>query len=231
MIPKILHYCWFGRGEKPADFLKFLESWRRACPDYEIREWNEDNFDVNINSYCREAYLTRNFAHVSDVCRVWVLLTHGGVYLDTDVEVYRDFGPLLHLDSFLGVESTLVGTGVMGSVPRAEWLKAFMQYYDSRHFLSWWGHTVRTPNTKILTQRVLPKVDIVEHPTILPRRFLACRDWDTGRINVTPDTFSMHFFAASWRRKKTLKQKIAAIRAGLAIRYFKRSTAPDQGML
>lgn len=226
MIPKILHYCWFGGGEKPADFLRYLESWRRACPDYELREWNESNFNININHYCREAYLTRNFAHVSDVCRVWALLEHGGVYLDTDVEVIKSFDPLLSLDAFLGVESDLVGTGVMGSVPGAVWLQKFMDYYNSRHFLSWWGHTVRTPNTKILTKRVLPKMDVVDYPTIFPRRFLACRDWDTGRVTITPETFSVHYFAASWRRKKNLRQKISAIRNGLLIRYFKKHTAP-----
>lgn len=231
MIPKVLHYCWFGRGEKPAEFERYLESWRRFCPEYEIKEWNEDNFDVNINSYCREAYLTRNFAHVSDVCRVWVLLTYGGVYLDTDVQLFRPLDILLNLDSFLGVESDLLGTGVMGALANTPWLRAFMDYYDSRHFLSWWGHTVRTPNTKILTRRVLPKVPMTDLPTILPRRFLACRDWDSGKVTVTDDTFSIHFFAASWRRKKTLRQKIEAIRIGLAIRYLNRKPSAGENML
>lgn len=229
MIPRILHYCWFGGGEKPAEFHKYLASWKRACPDYELREWNESNFDVNINAYCREAYLTRNFAHVSDVCRVWVLLNFGGVYLDTDVEVFRSFDNLLILDSFVGVEGKQIATSVIGSVAGATWLCKFMEYYNRRHFISWWGHTMRTPNTKILTERILPQINITDYPTVLPQRFMVCRDFATGRIDVTPETFSAHHFAASWRRKKTFKQRIIAIRQGLKIRYCNKRAATEGG--
>lgn len=82
MTPKKIHYCWFGTKPKPESFRRWLDTWRAKLPDYEIKEWNERNFDVNCCRYCRQAYASRNFAFVSDVCRVYALYTEGGIYLD-----------------------------------------------------------------------------------------------------------------------------------------------------
>ena len=94
MIPKIIHYCWFGRGPKPAQLLRYMKTWQQMLPDYEIREWNESNFDVSQYVYSREAYAMGSYAHVSDVCRLHALYHCGGVYLDTDVEVVGSFDPV-----------------------------------------------------------------------------------------------------------------------------------------
>ena len=102
MIPKTIHYCWFGRQPKPPGVLTYIATWRAAMPDYDIIEWNEDNFDIDFCDYSREAYATRNFAFVADVCRLKVLYEHGGIYLDTDIEVLRPFDPYLHHRSFCG---------------------------------------------------------------------------------------------------------------------------------
>lgn len=219
MISKIIHYCWFGDKPKPNEFYKWLETWTAAMPDWEIMEWNEQNFDVNLCNYSREAYLTRNYAHVSDVCRVYALYKYGGVYLDTDVEVLKSFEAFRNLKSFLGVEHDLVGTAVMGCEAKQEWLNAFLDYYKNKHFINIWGHTVRTPNTKILTKIVLPKVPLVEYPTIFPRDFFCGIDWTTKEAILTTNTVSIHHFAASWRRKKTMKQKVTSLIEGFKIRY------------
>ena len=87
MIPKIIHYCWFGRGEKPELAKKCIASWKKFCPDFEIREWNEDNYDVNHNAYTARAYAARKYAYVSDYARMWILYNEGGLYFDTDVEL------------------------------------------------------------------------------------------------------------------------------------------------
>ena len=117
MIPKIIHYCWFGRGEKPELAKKCIASWRRFCPDFEIREWNEDNCgDLSI-PFMAEAYAAKKYAFVSDVMRLVVLEQYGGVYFDTDVEVLRDISPLLEDEGFIGFSMTMCGqklTAMMG---------------------------------------------------------------------------------------------------------------------
>ena len=104
MIPKVIHYCWFGRGEKPALALKCIESWKKHLPDYEIKEWNEDNFDVNIIPYTKEAYQAKKYAFVSDYARIWILHKYGGIYFDTDVEVIKPMDDILQNGAFMGCE-------------------------------------------------------------------------------------------------------------------------------
>lgn len=221
MIPKVVHYCWFGNGKKPAEFNRYFETWRRILPDYEFKEWNERNFDVNCCAYSREAYATRNYAHVSDVCRINALYAEGGIYLDTDIELLKTFDDYLHHKSFVGLESDLIGTGVIGSEAGAKWLKALLDYYDRTHFINIWGHTVRTPNTKILTRRVMPLVPEDDRPEIYPVDVFCGMDITTGKPAVTPRTVAVHHYLDSWKRKpKTLRQKIAALLHGARIRYF-----------
>ncbi|MBO7537947.1 MAG: glycosyl transferase [Prevotella sp.] len=104
MIPKVIHYCWFGAKEKPKSVQRCITSWRKYCPDYEIKEWNEDNFDVNMMPYTRDAYQAGKYAFVSDVARFWVLYHKGGVYFDTDVEVIRPIDELVERGPFMGWE-------------------------------------------------------------------------------------------------------------------------------
>lgn len=104
MILKIIHYCWFGRKPKPADVLGYIETWKKSLPDYEIKEWNEDNFDISCNRFVYEAYNIKKFAFVSDYCRLQVLYTEGGIYLDTDVEVKGSFDLFLKHIAFVGYE-------------------------------------------------------------------------------------------------------------------------------
>ena len=100
MIPKIIHYCWFGGNPLPADARRCIESWKKYLPDYKIKEWNENNFDINSNQYVREAYEKRKFAFVTDYVRLYALVNEGGVYMDTDVEVIKSYDPFLHHTAF-----------------------------------------------------------------------------------------------------------------------------------
>ena len=104
MIPKIIHYCWFGRSDKPNSFYEYLESWKKYLPDYEIKEWNEDNFDISSCKYVEQAYNAKKYAFVSDYVRVYVLELEGGIYFDTDVEVRKPFDVLLNNHFFIGYE-------------------------------------------------------------------------------------------------------------------------------
>ena len=107
-IPKYIHYCWFGKGEKPDIVKKCIESWKANLSDYEIIEWNEENFDINSNDYVREAYKVKKFAFVSDYVRVYALYNHGGIYLDTDVEVFKSFDEIFNNESFWGFEQKII---------------------------------------------------------------------------------------------------------------------------
>ena len=95
MIPRKIHYCWFGRGEKPRLAQKCIASWKKYCPDYEIIEWNEDNFDVNRNAYTQMCYKEKKYAFLTDYLRLLIVEEHGGIYFDTDVEAVRSFDELL----------------------------------------------------------------------------------------------------------------------------------------
>ncbi len=221
MIPKVIHYCWVGKGQKPSEFQKYLDGWRKAMPDYEIKEWNENNFDINFSVYTREAYKMKSYAHVSDVCRLYALYSEGGIYLDTDVEVLKSFFPFMNEKSFLGKESELLGTAVIGAEKGQKWIKVFLDFYQNRHFINSWGHPVRTPNTKILTKSILPSLDCNLWPTIYPSNYFCGMNWENKKPIVDGETFSIHHFAASWKGRKTLKLRIKTLFQGIKNRYFK----------
>lgn len=110
MIPKIIHYCWFGKNPIPKDFQNYIDSWRDKCPEYEIKRWDESNFDITCIEYVKEAYGCRKWAFVSDYARLWIIYHNGGIYLDTDVELISNFDNLLKYDAFLDLreENTLI---------------------------------------------------------------------------------------------------------------------------
>lgn len=222
MIPKIIHYCWFGHSEKPANFKEYLESWKKHLPEYTLKEWNEENFDVNICNYSREAYYTRNMAFVSDVCRVYALLTEGGIYLDTDVKILKSLDEKLNLkNGFLGMETeTLIGTGLMAAPKGAMWVSALFNYYKRQRFINIWGHPMRTPNTKILTYKIMPKIPTYKRPKVFPMGFIG-GDFINHTFEITPNTFAVHYYQGSWKYKKTLKVKLKNLAQGFCARHFK----------
>ncbi len=222
MIPKIIHYCWFGKKEKPENFKQYYRTWKLLLPDYEIKEWNEENFNVNYCNYSHEAYLTGNYAHVSDVCRLYALNKYGGIYLDTDVEVINSFDRFLSLDSFVSLEPPFIGTAVIGAEAGSQWIREFLRYYERNHFINMWGHTVRLPNTKILCRRIIPSLSVTALPTIFPAEYFCGIKLKNGSISAGENTVAIHHFAGSWLRNKTFSQKISSIINGFGIRYLKK---------
>ena len=135
-IPRIIHYCWFGGNEKPEIVKKCMASWKEKCPDFEIKEWNENNFDINMFPYTKEAYENKKWAFVSDVARLWIIYNYGGIYMDTDVEIKGDFGELLSYDSFMFFESVDIATGLgFGAKKNNKLVKAILDDYNDRHFV------------------------------------------------------------------------------------------------
>lgn len=136
MIPKVIHYCWFGGGEKPDLLKACIASWKKYCPDYEIKEWNERNFDVNMFTYTKEAYEAKKWAFVSDVARLMIVYTYGGIYLDTDVELLGNIDFLLNYPMFMFFESErLLNTGLgFGAEKNNDIIKSVLFDYENKSF-------------------------------------------------------------------------------------------------
>lgn len=222
MIPKIIHYCWFGKRPMPTDTLLFISQWKSLLPDYEFIEWNESNFDTNLCAYSREAYLTGHYAHVSDVCRLYALINYGGIYLDTDAELLKTFDGFLDLEVFMGSEGARIGTNVIGAAPGNPFITRFLEYYLKHSFINFWGHPERTPNTAVLMKHVLPGLDLRFWPTVFPFEFFCCKDYHTGEVSRCAYSVAIHHFAASWRVRRTLRSRVMTIIKGLKIKYLYR---------
>ena len=214
MIPKVIHYCWFGRGEKPKLAQKCIASWKKFCPDYEIIEWNEDNFDVNMNGYTRMCYEQKKYAFLSDYARLLVVAQHGGLYFDTDVELLRSPDPLLAHDAFFGFETPeYVASGLgFGSVAHGTVIETMLHEYDP--LLDGRHGTVGCPllNTAALVKLGLQQngmYQTVAGAVILPSDYLNPYESATGRIKKTANTISVHWYSAAWMsRKQKLRSAI-----------------------
>ena len=206
MIPKTIHYCWFGRGEKPKLALKCMESWKRVCPDFRIVEWNEDNFDISRHPYLQWCYAQKKWAFLSDFARLLILAEQGGIYLDTDVEVIRPLDDLLRYDAFFGFEDDAhINTGHgFGCTPRHPAVEAMAEKYralapDAE------GAFPLAACPQINTDALIPyglvlngQRQAVLGAEILPADFLNPYDDPTGRLRKTANTFSIHWYGKSW---------------------------------
>ena len=212
MIPKKIHYCWFGRGEKPTLAQKCIASWRKYCPDYEIVEWNEDNFPIDNYPYARYFLDNKRWAFLSDFVRLVVVAEQGGVYFDTDVELIRSPDELLQYEAFYGFENdqniaTGLGFGAQANHPTV--LAMRQQYLGLRPLADGAYPEVVCPalNTKALLPFGL-KLDglrqTVAGAEILPSEFLNPYDDPTGRLNKKNNTVSIHWYSKSWMSKGTI---------------------------
>lgn len=207
MIPKIIHYCWFGCGEMPQMALDCIASWRKYMPGWEYRLWSEDNFDVNGCDYTREAYDAGKYAFVSDYVRLVALRDFGGLYLDTDVKVLRSFEDLMDQTAFCGFEGSKhkpAGTCVMASVAEGDWINEMLKSYEGRHFVKSDGTYDLTTNTTFLSL-LMGKNGFVRDGnrqtykdcTIFPTDYF-CPRQTTGEYFLTENTYCDHLGASSW---------------------------------
>lgn len=217
MIPKIIHYCWFGHAPLPPLAERCIASWRRFLPGYEIREWTEENFDVGIIPFTAEAYAQKKYAFVSDYARFWILYKYGGLYFDTDVEVIRPLDDIVERGPFMGFETDAPavrgghevaaanpGLG-LGVAPGLGLVKKLMEEYHGQHFVF---HddirsniTVVGVTTRLLLQeglREVPGIQQVGGVWIYPSEYFCPISTVTGKLHVTPQTRTIHHYAASW---------------------------------
>lgn len=225
MIPKIIHYCWFGRNPLPPLAEKCVASWRKFLPGYEIKEWNEDNFDVNIIPYTAEAYRAKKYAFVSDYARFWILYHEGGLYFDTDVEVIRPMDDIIERGPFMGCETD--GSSNGGSIKVAPGLglgvasglhlyEELLALYDGLHFQNIDGSynqiTIVQYTTEVLNRYGLENksgIQCVDGVYIYPSEYFCPRNIVSKKMHITQNTRSIHHYMASWsnkRRKETLKK-------------------------
>lgn len=219
-IPKIIHYCWFGRNPLPETAIKCINSWRKFFPDYEIKEWNEDNFDVNIIPYTAEAYSVKKYAFVSDYARFWILYKYGGIYFDTDVEVIKSMDDIIERGPFMGIEvdgkdgdfpliAPGLGLGIESGNPIFE---AIINHYKTLHFLKDDGSynqiTVVRHVTSVLENyglRATNELQEVGGIWIYPKDYFNPLEDLTGKLLITENTRSIHWYMRSWYKQSPIR--------------------------
>lgn len=212
MIPKIIHYCWFGGKPMPELALNCIASWKKYLPEYEFRLWNEETFDLDMFPYAREAYDNRKFAFVTDVVRLWALEKFGGVYMDTDVEILRPLDELMDLPAFTGYEASMKNapvTGLMASAAHGVWVQEQLAYYGSdRHFIKPDGSMDLTTNT-ITIANIMEAGGFVidgkyqvykDDMHVFPVDYF-CPLTSTRVLKCTKNTYCIHHFAGSWKER------------------------------
>lgn len=221
MIPKIIHYCWFGRNPLPDSAQKCIASWRKFLPDYEVKEWNEDNFDVNIIPYTQEAYEAKKYAFVSDYARFWILYKYGGLYFDTDVEVIKSMDDIIERGPFMGIEVPTKGNELpkvapglgLGVNSGLGLYKELLEKYDTLRFKNEDGtlnkKTIVAYTTEVLQENGLLSSNDIQNVGgvwIYPADYFNPLDSLTGKLKLTDNTRSIHWYMNSWSDRSKLKR-------------------------
>ena len=212
MIPKKIHYCWFGRGEKPKLAKKCIDSWKRICPDYEIIEWNEDNFDIDMNGYTRYCYDNKKYAFLSDYVRLVVVSKYGGIYFDTDVELVKSPAKFLDYEAYYGFENNhFVASGLgFGSTAHHPVIEEMRRLYEEMLPDEDGNYTfIGCPkmNTQALVNlglKVNGKIQNVCGARILSQEYMNPYDDAIGKLNQTDNTISIHWYSKSWMNKSVI---------------------------
>ena len=200
MIPKIIHYCWLSNDLIPKDLKKYMKSWKEKLYDYEFILWDLNRFDLNRSLWVKQAFEAKKYAFAADYIRLYAVYNYGGIYMDMDVEVIKSFNDLLRNDYILGYEAAKgLEAGVFGAPKKAPWVKEVLEYYTSKEFALPNGLYNDTP-LPIIMDEVL-NADYITNKKIvpLPTDFLTAKSYKTGKITITPNTYTIHHFAGSWK--------------------------------
>ena len=208
MIPKVINYCWFGNNPLPARDQKCIESWKKFCPDYEIKVWNESNFDLNCCDYVKEAVAKKKWAFVSDFARYWILYNYGGLYFDTDVEIIKPLDEIVDKGAFIGTEHNggiNPGLGI-GAESNMEIFRNIIDFYMTEHYILPDG-TINSQNIVSYTTRIFKErgwsdneeIQSIDGVIVYPPEYFCPMNNDTGKIKITENTYSIHHYSASWQ--------------------------------
>lgn len=228
-IPKIIHYCWFGKGPLPPSAVKCIESWKRVMPDYEIKRWDESNYDVNKNQYMKEAYQAKKYGFVPDYARFDILYQHGGLYFDTDVEIIRSLDDLVQRGPFMGLEAGSIkgfvktlykdkkpnfvhsrlapGLGIAGPA-KFPLFKKVLDIYSNKHFIKSDGKLDLTNSTQIFARDIkFTKIEKVENFAlcddlyVYPKEYFCPLGYVSHKLRITENTRTIHWYDATWLPK------------------------------
>ncbi len=222
MIPKIIHYCWFGNNPIPEKDLKCIESWRKFCPDYEIKQWDENNYDIKKNKYMYDAYKAEKWGFVPDYARLDIIYNNGGIYLDTDVELVKSLDELLENEAFMGFESVYyVAPGLgFGAEKGHSGIKQMLDAYEKLEFVRPDGSLDLTPSPIINSAQLVANGAVMNNQMqevlgikLYPSEYFCPLNYGTGIFNQTENTFSIHHYNMSWvddniKKWHSLEQKI-----------------------
>lgn len=226
MIPKKIHYCWFGGNPLPDLAQKCIESWKKYFPNYEIIEWNESNFDVNYNNYTQEAFNNKKYAFLTDVARLYIIYNEGGIYFDVDVEVISDFSDIIKNGAFFGLESkNTVATGLGFGAEKGNWIvKKLLDDYNDKQFLKQNGELDLTPcpiiNSKIFLKNgfnLNGEKETINNVTIYPVEYFNPKNCFGGEITINDNTHSIHHYDGSWL---SLKERERAYKKDILIKKY-----------
>lgn len=221
-IPKIIHYCWFGGKPLPESAIKCIESWKKHCPDYQIIEWNEHNFNIDTScDYVKEAYKMKKWAFVSDYVRFEVIYNNGGLYFDTDVELIKPIDDLIEKGPFFGMELNNGNFDVQPGLGMAAekgnpFYEKILEDYKNDHYILENGKintdTVVDRASKLLTNYGFnPQNNVIQkliNLTIYPTDFFCPMEYNTGKINISENTYSIHWYDMSWLSEKEKKWQV-----------------------
>lgn len=240
MIPKIIHYCWFGGNPLPKSAIRCIKSWKKFLPDYEIKEWNEKNFDINIIPFTKEAYSVKKYAYVSDYARLWILYNYGGIYFDTDVEVIRPIDDIINRGAFMGFEKhettpeykNMVALGLGFGVEKGNYIiKEIMEYYETHHYILNDGTIKQIPivpiTTNILVKHGLKEsntpITLKNLITIYPWDYFCPMEYPTNKLELTNNTRTIHHYTESWMSwKDKIKMRKGALANTKIGRFLKK---------
>lgn len=224
MVPKIIHYCWFGGKSLPDEAKEYIESWKKYCPDTEIVEWNESNFDINCCQYVKEAFDAKKWAFVSDYARFYVLYKYGGMYFDTDVEMIKPIDDIVSNGAFMGIEAgrkVFVAPGLgIGAEAGNEIFREILDYYENQTFYLKDG-TINKTTVVLRVSEILRKhgykasgeKEKVGNITIYPSDFFCPMNYHNGKTIITQNTRTIHHYAETWHNPA--EKKIDSIRRKL----------------
>jgi mannosyltransferase OCH1-like enzyme len=215
MIPKTIHYVWFSE-KVPEKVQRYVDGWQKIMPDYKIVKWNRENFDVYSVKWVKQALENKKFAFAADYVRLWVLYNYGGIYLDSDVKVFKSFDDLLNLPYFLGREYSkgVIEMAVIGAEPKLEWIKSCLDYYKDKNFILPSGEFSIEPIPHIMLKILGKKYGLkrirntqdfdknTEKIQILPTEFFSPKPWDSEKFITTKNTYTVHYFEKSWNPPK-----------------------------
>ncbi len=220
MIPKIVHYCWFGKNEMPEKVKYCIKSWEKYLSNYKIMLWNEENFDVTICKFTEQAYKLKKYAFVSDYVRIYALIKYGGIYLDTDIEVIKSFDDLLYERVILGLDEGGNLTALMASEKEHNYFKMILKHYNQHEFIKKDNSLDTTPNNILLQKKLFNYKYVMENKyqqladgiTIYPDDYFHAKSLMTGKFNVTNHTYAIHHHTLLWVSWKTKLIKFIRIR-------------------